>query len=158
MHAPNLSGLPEWTPAALPHLTFAQPDRQFLAGDGTDGRICVRYFNTPAGHLSGRIWFGPRAEGPPGHAHGGAIAAALDELMGGAAWLAGHPVMTVEMTVRYRTAVRLGQVYTLHGGVERVDGRKVYTHGRLMRKDAVLSSATGVFLILTNNPFEGLTP
>jgi acyl-coenzyme A thioesterase PaaI-like protein len=156
MHAPDLSGPPDWTPARLPHLIYAHPDSQFLVGEPAEGRVCVRYFQRPDGHLGGKVWFGPRAEGPPGHAHGGAIAAVLDEVMGGAAWLAGHPVMTIDMAVRYRKAVPLNQVYTLHGGVERVEGRKVHMVGSLLLDDRALATSTGVFLVMTRNPFAGL--
>lgn len=161
MQPPDLTPPPDcadWTPARLPHLAFATPDRQFLEGTFEEGRLCVRYFRQPDGRLGGTVWFGPRAEGPPGHAHGGSIAAVLDEAMGGSAWLAGHPVMTREMTVRYHKAVPLGGVYLLDAGVERVEGRLVHVRGVLRHGARVHARATGIFAIMTRNPFEGLTP
>lgn len=158
MDAPDLTPPDGWRPAQLPHLVYATPDRQFLDGSFEEGRVCIRYFQQPDGRLGGTIWFGPRAEGPPGHAHGGSIAAALDEAMGGGAWLAGHPVMTREMTVRYLKPVPLGGVYLLEGGVDAVDGRKVHVSGVLRDAEQVYSRSTGVFVIMKRNPFAALQP
>jgi acyl-coenzyme A thioesterase PaaI-like protein len=157
MTAPDLSPPPGCTPFALPHLKFASESAQFLGSTPEDGRVTVRYFKAPEGGLLGRVWFGPRAEGPPGHAHGGAIAAVLDEVMGGAAWLAGHPVMTASMSVHYRRAVPLGRVYTLRGHVKEVDGRKVHLVGELCDDDTVYDTSTGVFIVLSKNPFKDMS-
>lgn len=154
---PDLRPPPGCTPVELPHLKFATESAQFLNSSPGDGRIMTRYCRTPAGELLGRAWFGPRTEGPPGHAHGGAIAAVMDEIMGGAAWLAGHPVMTATMSVGYRRAVPLGRVYTLLGHVTRVDGRKVHMRGELRDGERVHATGTGVFIIMQRNPFKDIS-
>ena len=157
MIAPDLSPPPGCTPFELPHLAYASESAQFLVSTPEDGRVMVRYYRDADDALIGRVWFGPRAEGPPGHAHGGAIAAVLDEIMGGAAWLAGHPVMTMSMSVRYRQPVPLKRVFTLRGRVERVDGRKVHMIGELRDGETVYDTSTGVFITLKANPFKGMS-
>ncbi|HXT52702.1 MAG TPA: PaaI family thioesterase, partial [Thermoanaerobaculia bacterium] len=63
----------------------------FVSGDPVGDTLRVAYFRREGdGRLMGRAWFGPGTAGPPGHAHGGAMAAVLDEAMGAAAWMAGH--------------------------------------------------------------------
>ena len=44
---------------------------------------------------------GPPIEGPPGHAHGGSMAAVLDEAMGAAAWMEGHLVVAVRLATSF---------------------------------------------------------
>ena len=40
--------------------------------------------------------------GPPGHVHGGAMAAALDEAMGAVCWMNGHPVVAATISREIR--------------------------------------------------------
>lgn len=46
--------------------------------------------------------------GPPGHAHGGSIAALLDELMGAASWLRRHNSVAAHLAFDYRRPTPLG--------------------------------------------------
>jgi hypothetical protein len=62
---------------------------RFVSGDQTGNRFRMSYFRNQDQDLVARVWFGPVTEGPPGHAHGGSIAAVLDEVLGLAAWAAG---------------------------------------------------------------------
>ncbi|MGI9102297.1 MAG: PaaI family thioesterase [Terriglobales bacterium] len=88
-----------------------------------------------------------RFTGPPGHAHGGVIAAILDEAMSKASKPLGIMAPTSELVVRYLRPVPLGQQLTAIGWEARKRGRE---HFRLaeIRSEAgeVLSSATGKFL------------
>ena len=52
--------------------------------------------------IKGTVTFGSAYEGPPGHVHGGYVAAAFDELLGMTQSLGGMPGMTGTLTVRYR--------------------------------------------------------
>ena len=57
--------------------------RSFVSGKPQSGLLRVHYFERQGDDaIVGRAWFGPGAAGPPGHAHGGSIAAVLDEAMG----------------------------------------------------------------------------
>ncbi|MEM9033279.1 MAG: PaaI family thioesterase [Actinomycetota bacterium] len=90
--------------------------------------------------------FGAAYEGPPGHVHGGYIAAAFDELLGMAQSLTGNPGMTGTLTVRYRTPTPLHEELRLVGMVDEVDGRKIFTSGRMYAGDRLTAEADGVFV------------
>lgn len=88
-----------------------------------------------------------RAQGPPRHVHGGCLASVLDEVMGAAAWAAGHRVMAVHLAMDYRTAVPLGVEATFVGWVEEVSGRKVKTRASAMLPDGrTATEARGIFV------------
>ena len=66
----------------------------FVEGDPQGDRLRIRMFVRESDcRLLSKVWFGPQAEGPPGHAHGGSQAAILDHTMGVAAWVAVVRVM-----------------------------------------------------------------
>jgi len=55
-----------WTP--IEPLVSVGTGRSFVSGDPEGDRLRVRYFRRARdGALVGRVWFGPGAEGPPGH-------------------------------------------------------------------------------------------
>lgn len=66
-------------------------------------------------------------QGAPGLAHGGVIAAAMDEGMGFLLYLLGSMAVTAHLGVDYRRPVPVGTRLELVGAVERVDGRKIFT-------------------------------
>jgi acyl-coenzyme A thioesterase PaaI-like protein len=109
------------------------PDASFVSPGPTGGRLRVAYFRRPSdGRLVGRAWFGPETEGPPGHAHGGSIAAVLDETLGAVAWAAGHPVVVASLTVDFRQLLPLGTDATFEAWIEKTEGRKIWTRARLL--------------------------
>ncbi len=132
LHAPPaVVPEPGWQP--IEPLRLEGGRGSFVSGNPEGDRLRVRYFRRPEDRrLVGRAWFGPGAEGPPGHAHGGSIAAVLDEAMGAAAWIEGHIVVAVRLDTGFRRMLPLGTDATLEAWVDRVDGRKVWTHGRLL--------------------------
>jgi acyl-coenzyme A thioesterase PaaI-like protein len=122
----------------------------FVSGDPQGDRLRVRYFRRTAdGRLVGRAWFGPGALGPPGHAHGGSIAAVLDEAMGAAAWLSGFLVVAVRLDTSFQRLLPLGTDTFLEAWIDRVEGRKVWTLGRLLDcDDEPYAEAEGLFVTL----------
>lgn len=147
---PDLSAPPGWTPID------AFPQRSFVSGDPDGNRLRVTYYERESALLA-RAWFGPEAEGPPGHAHGGALAAVLDEAMGFAAWLAGHPVVAARLVTDFRRMLPLGTVYTVEPVVGRVEGRKVHISARLVGPDGtVYARGEAVFVGLTPDALETL--
>src|SRR5258708_1464459 len=104
----------------------------FVSGDPEGDTLRVAYFRRAGDRrLVGRAWFGPGSAGPPGHAHGGSMAAVLDEAMGAAAWMAGHKVVAVQLDTSFRRMLPLGTDAWLEAWVERAEERKVWTAGRL---------------------------
>jgi acyl-coenzyme A thioesterase PaaI-like protein len=94
----------------------------------------------------GTVTFGAAYEGPPGHVHGGLIAAAFDELLGFVQSTTGHPGMTATLTVRYRKPTPLHRELRLEGRVLRVEGRKIFTAGHMYAGDTLTAEAEGIFL------------
>lgn len=98
------------------------------------------------GVVRGRVRFGAAYEGPPNTVHGGYLAATFDELLGLAQSLGGDPGMTGLLTVRYRRPTPLGVELRLEGTLDRTDGRKRFTSGRLWAGDELTAEAEGLFI------------
>lgn len=66
-------------------------------------------------------------------AHGGIIAAAVDEGMGYLLWLLQTSAVTARLEVEFRKPVPVGATLDLHGVLERVADRRIFTRmtGRL---------------------------
>ncbi len=65
-------------------------------------------------------------QGAPGLAHGGVIAAAVDEGMGYLLWVARSPAVTAHLEVDYRLPVPVGSRLEMEAKVERQSGRKLW--------------------------------
>lgn len=145
-----------WTP--IEPLESIGTGRSFVSGEPNGDRLRVRYYRRDRdGALVGKVWFGPGAEGPPGHAHGGSMAAVLDEAMGAGAWLAGHAVVAANLTVNFRRMLSLENEVLLETWVERVDGKKVMTRGRLVDRDGeVYAEGEGLFISIGGERFGTL--
>ncbi len=88
-----------------------------------------------------------RQQGPPGHAHGGCLAAVLDEAMGAAVWCAGHPVVAARLEVDFRKAVPLGAACTVVAWVTSVEGRKIWAQSEVRAASgAVATQARGLYI------------
>lgn len=94
----------------------------------------------------GRVRLDRQYEGPPGHAHGGAIAAIFDMMLGLANLASGNPGMTGTLTIRYRNPMPLGVELVFEARTQRTEGRKVYTSGTAHAGDRLTAEAEGVFV------------
>jgi hypothetical protein len=94
-------------------------------------------------HIEGEVSFGSAYEGPPGHVHGGLVAAMFDELLGFAQL---GPGFTATLTVRYLRPTPLNRRLTLRAAVEHIDGRKRTIRGTCELDGVVLSEAEGLFI------------
>lgn len=123
--------------------------QSFVSGTAAAAtRTQVDYFRHPGTtHLYARVTFGPETEGPPGAVHGGAIAAVLDEAMGAACWLQGHPVLGARIAIDYKRLTPLGFVGEVESWIERIDGRKIFLQAQLRDGDgAVYAVSEGLFV------------
>lgn len=125
----DLDGDKDWIPFDAPSLVG--DSLRFVSGDPEGNRFRTRYFRDSEQHLHARIWFGSDTGGPPGHVHGGAVAAVMDEGLGLAAWAAGYPVVVGNLNVSFRNMLPLQKVVTLESRVVSAEGRKIMVHGRL---------------------------
>lgn len=108
------------------------------------------------GAVHARGTFGTAYEGPPGCVHGGYVAGAFDEVLGAAQSLSGHPGMTGTLTVIYRSPTPLHTELHFVGELERVEGRKIFTRGRLLAGDRLCAEAEAVFISLRVDRFVQL--
>jgi acyl-coenzyme A thioesterase PaaI-like protein len=120
---------------------------RFVSGDRTGDRFRMSYFRDQEQHLVARVWFGPVTEGPPDHAHGGSIAAVLDEVLGLAAWADGHKVVVGNLNVSFRQLLPIQTVVQVNTKIVSVQGRKVMVHGEVCSLEGT-TFATGECLCI----------
>jgi acyl-coenzyme A thioesterase PaaI-like protein len=94
----------------------------------------------------GTVVYGSAYEGAPGCLHGGFVAAAFDEVLGFVQSLSGKPGMTGTLTVVYRKPTPLHTELRIEGELVRVEGRKLFTEGRLLAGDTLCATAEGIFI------------
>jgi acyl-coenzyme A thioesterase PaaI-like protein len=157
-HRTTLSPLKEsWRETELPYVNWI---RSFVSGDPQGDRLRLKFYQGEEdGILWGRVWFGPGAEGPPGHAHGGAQAAVIDELLGGAVWVFGHRVVALNLQTDFVSFVPLLEEHVLRGAIVRKEGRKIFTEGTIENLEGkVLARGKILFLELTEGQIAKLAP
>jgi acyl-coenzyme A thioesterase PaaI-like protein len=142
---------PGWLPFDAPALVGKS--LRFVSGDPDGQRFRLRYFQDEKKDLLALVWFGPETEGPPGHAHGGSMAAVLDEVLGLAAWAAGHPVVVGNLNVNFRRLLPLHMVARVETEILSVKGRKVLVRGRLTDgKDTLYAEAEALCIKIFEAP------
>lgn len=135
----DLSGDSGWVEFDAPSLVGTS--LRFVSGEPDGNRYRIRYYRNQEQCLRARIWFGPETEGPPAHAHGGSMAAVLDEVLGLAAWAAGYPVVVGNLNVSFRNLLPLEQVVTVESVIISAEGRKVMVHGRICSGETIFAEA-----------------
>lgn len=98
------------------------------------------------GAVVGKVTFREPHEGPPGHVHGGYLAAVFDEVLGQAQSLSGRPGMTGKLSITYRSPSPLYTELTVRGWIDRIDGRKIFTKGTLHNGDTLCCESEGLFI------------
>ena len=101
----------------------------------------------PDGTVLGEVTLRRVHEGPPGWVHGGISALLLDQILGHAAAVAGHPAMTAGLNLRYKRPTPYGEPLRVTAEFTGTDGRKILAAGRIHAADgSVCVEATGIFL------------
>ena len=80
----------------------------------------------------GKVTCGWAYEGPPGHVHGGYVAAILDQFMGMAQILGKNPGMTGTLNVRYLRPTPLNTELELRGELLSEEGRKTVVEATIV--------------------------
>ena len=135
----DLDGEADWVPFDAPALVGGS--LRFVSGDPDGDRFRARYYRDGELHLHARFWFGPQTEGPPGHAHGGSVAAVMDEALGLAAWAAGYPIVVGNLNVSFKNMLPVLKVVTVESRVISAKGRKVLVHGRIFSGEITYAEA-----------------
>lgn len=87
-------------------------------------------------------------QGAPGLAHGGLLAAAMDETLGALNWLLMSPAVTARLETDFVRPVPVGSVLLLDARITGVQGRKVFTAAvaRLGTAGPVVLRASALFV------------
>lgn len=139
---------------------FEELEPSFVSNEAGSQSLRTRYYRRGYDDaLVGKAWFGPKTKGPPGHAHGGSVAALLDDAMGSAAWLAGKQVVAARITIEFKEMLPLRTEVIVEAYVARVEGRKVFTEGKVLdRSGKLFATGSGLFVSLTEEQLKKLAP
>jgi acyl-coenzyme A thioesterase PaaI-like protein len=129
--------------------------RSFVGGDESSKRLIVKYFIRKLDkRFFAKVYFGELAQGPPSHAHGGSMAAVLDEAMGLAAWAANHSVVAAKIAIEYVAMLPLDAVTIVETWVDKIVGRKVWMKAEIQNSDGkVFSKGEGLYVSLPVEKF-----
>lgn len=94
-------------------------------------------------------------QGPPGHAHGGSLAAVMDEAMGRLLWELGHRVVAARLEFDYRAPTPLGAPLRVEARMGAMRRRSIPTTARILLPDGTVTvEAKGVFVEMGDAFFE----
>lgn len=102
--------------------------------------------------ITGEVTFGAAYEGPPGHCHGGWIAAMFDEALGFAQMA---PGFTAYLHVNYRRPTPLNRRLSIRAWIDSVDGRKRLVKAECTLDGQLLADAEGLFVAPRSGDFLG---
>ncbi len=128
----------------------------FVCGDeNPDGMQLV--FLTDGDEAVSECVAEPKFQGYRGIYHGGLVSTLLDEIMAKAVLAKRKYALTVEMSVRFKKAVTVGDKLHLRGRVTGQKGRLLETSGELTGSDGTLfATATGKYLEATGQARDRL--
>jgi acyl-coenzyme A thioesterase PaaI-like protein len=145
------------TPEAgwIPVEPFPSPEGTFLA---ESNHVRLAYFRKPGEPtLFAKAWFGSKTMGPPGHVHGGAMAATLDEAMGAAAWMNDHKCVAATITINFAAMLPIETETIVEAAIDRVDGRKVHLRASIKNPSGhVVAEGSGLFIVLREDQLRAL--
>lgn len=119
----------------------------FVCGKNNPNGLGLRWFLRDDGSIYAQATLNENQQGAPGIAHGGALAAMLDEAMGAAAWQAGYKVLAISLKVDYLRPVHLGTQVEVLASVTKKEGRKVFARGEIVLPDGEKATVgEGIFV------------
>jgi acyl-coenzyme A thioesterase PaaI-like protein len=96
--------------------------------------------------VAGRFFVKQDHQGPPGFAHGGVIAAALDEAMALLLHAGGTPALTRRLEIELRAPAAVGTYVQVSAELARTEGRRIELTAAAAGEDGPIASARGIFL------------
>ncbi|MGV9665642.1 PaaI family thioesterase [Nocardia niigatensis] len=110
--------------------------------------------------VRGTFTMDERHQGAPGVAHGGIVAAALDEASGSVLMPLRLPAVTVKLDVDFAAPARLNRELVVTSVLTGRKGRKLYIDTTLTDGDTVLATGRAIFVEVTAEHFTrlGATP
>ncbi len=135
--------------------------RSYVGGDSDALRLQVKYFIRRSDkRFFAKVFFGINAQGPPAHAHGGSMAAVLDEAMGLGAWAADQSVVAAKVSIEYLRMLPLNTYTIIEVMLDKIEGRKVWMRAEIKDVEGkVYSKGEGLYINvpqekLLNNEFH----
>ena len=99
------------------------------------------------GSVAGRFFVKQDHQGPPGHAHGGIVGAALDEAMALASGEGPESAITARLEIDLRAPAPIGAFLELEARVEPVGDRRLHGSATARREDGTLvAEARGILV------------
>jgi acyl-coenzyme A thioesterase PaaI-like protein len=100
------------------------------------------------------VCFDHRHQGAPSYAHGGAVAAVLDDACGYVSFLVTRIFVTAHLEVDYRRPVLLDRDYDVRAECLGLEGRKVQLAASLLDGDEAIATARGLFIVVDIDHFR----
>jgi acyl-coenzyme A thioesterase PaaI-like protein len=122
--------------------------RCYGCGDDNPVGLGLTAVAAPGGGVRAEHTFDRRFLGAPGLAHGGAIAALLDDVYGMVLIRELIPAVTVDLAVRYRRPIHLDDPCVLTGRLLERDGRDLHLEASVEQHDQVKVTSTARFRVL----------
>lgn len=143
----------DWVP--VEPFPFAAARKSFRGPTSREELISMSYYRRRDGIMVALAAFGPLSEGAPGQVHGGMVLTVLDEALGAAAWLAGHPVLTVRLETEFRAAVPVSAHLLVETRILSTRHRLIVVEGSLLGEGGkVYARAKGRFMELDPSAHE----
>lgn len=101
--------------------------------------------------VCGNATLGLPWQGPPGRVHGGVIGLIMDILLAKTQDMLHGVGMTGTLNIRYRAATPLKQELTMQAGIERIEGRKLFSRGWILADGKVTAEADGIWICASGN-------
>ena len=102
----------------------------------------------PEGGVAGRFFVKQDHQGPPGYAHGGVLATALDEAMALLLHGQGKFALTGQLEVKLEAPAPVGAFVEVEADVERIEGRRLHLAASAASDGATVATARGTFVEL----------
>ncbi|XP_012513965.1 PREDICTED: acyl-coenzyme A thioesterase THEM5 [Propithecus coquereli] len=140
---------------ALPNASWC-PDmlslyQEFLEKTKSGGWIKLPSFKSNRDHIQGlKLPSGLAVASGMGFAHGGSLAAMMDETFSKTAYLAGEGLLTLSLNIRFKNLIPVGSLAVLNVDVEKIEDQKLYISCVTQSRDqqTVYAKSSGVFLQL----------
>ncbi len=120
----------------------------FVCGTDNPHSIGITMFVDDDGIVTSEFTLKESHQGPPGHSHGGASAAILDEVMGLVVWAAGHKVLAANININYRKPLPLFQPLIAVARMTETGERKILSVGEIRLADSTVAvEGSGVYVV-----------
>jgi len=100
-----------------------------------------------------QVTLGKAFEGAPGRAHGGVVAALLDEVMGLMNVLHGAMAFTARLDITYHAPTPLGEPIIARAWLQRKDERKHFVEATLHADELLVASSNALFITIDRATF-----